>query len=192
MDEQEIQKGLTVCIIILLGVAWLFTVKAFVDNRVGVQYARRREKMFQDLQKETSLKEKDKMLAERDRILKEAGERYRFPKLFFFFFVIVSSGISVWAFTLVTKLPHESRVYKRNTNCLVLLLFVFGGVLFCFFLMDLHYVVRLGWVFLLLILQWGLLGGAGALYFSKVFYETVMGLKEDKSLIQGPPPPAWE
>jgi len=192
MEPDEAKSRLSICIFLLLAVAWIFSMKSCVDNRIGVSYAGELEKIFNQMNQGTTLKDKRDIITERDNLQKKLADAYRFPKIFFFFFVLVAVGLGTWGAILISKLPEDSRIRKQISIAFVISLVTFAFVLLIFFLMEYHHIVRLGWVLFSLIVQWMLIGLSAALYFSTNFYETLLGLKQDKNIIQGPPPPAWE
>ena len=192
MKPDEVKSRLSTCIFLLLAVAWIFSMKSCMDNRTGVAYAGDLEKIFNRMNQGISLKDKKDIMAERDNLQKKLAGIYRFPKLFFFFFVFVAAGLGSWGAILIARFPEESRIRRQSSIVFVISLIAFVFILFIFFLMEYHHIVRLGWVLFSLFVQWMLIGLSAALYFSNNFYETLLGLKQDKNLIQGPPPPAWE
>jgi len=192
MEPDEVKSRLSTCIFLLLAVTWIFSMKSCVDNRIGVAYAGDLEKIFNQMNQGISLKDKKDAIVERDNLQKKLAEIYRFPKLFFFFFVFVAVGLGAWGAILIARFPEESRIRRQSSIAFVISLVALVFILFSFFLMEYHHIVSLGWVLFFLIAQWTLIGLSAALYFSNNFYETLLGLKQDKNLIQGPPPPAWE
>lgn len=192
MDEMEIKKRFALYFVILLFIAWLFSVKSFSDNRAGVGYAQRLDALMDKINDSNPGAGFPELVKERDQILKEMSEKYRFPKIFFFLFVILATIVSSAAVALITKLPIGSRARNQSAAAMIAGLISTVFVLFFFFMMEYQQLTNFSWVFTVMLIQWLMLGISGTLCFSNQAYESLMGLGEDKRLIQGAPPSAWD
>lgn len=191
MEQEDIKKRFITCLILILLISGIFSIKSFWDNRKGVYYSQKLQDILEIIEKNPYSKESQSLLTERMEIQKILSRHYGFPKLFFFFFVILNALLAIRGLKTVSQMPHDTSISRRNSLRLIMVLVVFAIVILCFFLLEYHTVVRFGWVFILLLFQLTLLGFAFAFGISEEVYDTVMGNKKDKDLIEGPPPPAW-
>lgn len=191
MEQEDIKKQLIKSIILILVISAIFSIKSFWDNRTGIHYSKQLQVILDKLDADPFSRENQSLHTERMEIQKKLSEHYGFPKLFFFLLVLLNASFAIWGLKIVSKLPHDTSFARRSSLRLILVLAVFGVVILCFFLLEYHQVVRFGWVFFLLLLQLTLLGFVFAFGISEEVYNTVMGYKKDKDLIEGAPPPAW-
>ncbi|HRR30973.1 MAG TPA: hypothetical protein P5557_06690 [Candidatus Sumerlaeia bacterium] len=192
MDEMDIKKRFALYFVVLLFIAWLFSVKSFSDNRAGVGYAQRLDALMDKINDANPGAGFPELVKERDQILKEMSDKYRFPKFFFFFFVILACIVSAAAVALITKLPLGSRIRNQSASAMIAGLIATVFILFFFFMMEYQKMSQFFWVFTFVLIQWLMIGISGALYFSDNVYEALMGLSGEKRLIQGAPPSAWD
>ena len=191
MKAQEIKKQFTICLVLILAVSGLFTVKGFWDNRVGVYYSERLKNVSARLDIGKPSREKAELDKELRFVQDKLGKHFRFPKFFFLFFVIINVLLEIMNLTLLAKLPQGSAGQKRSSLRMILVLAVSLFVILCFFLLEYHKIVRFGWALILLLIQIFLLGLSFLFGISENVYEHLMGMKKDEDLIHGPPPPAW-
>jgi hypothetical protein len=169
----------------------IFSIKSFWDNRTGVNYSKKLQVILDKLDADPYSRENQSLHTERMEIQKKLSEQYGFPKLFFLSLVLVNVILAFWGLKVISKIPQVSTIARRSSLRLILALVVFFITILCFFLLEYHQVVRFGWAFILLLFQWTLLGFVFAFGISEEVYDTVMGYKKDKDIIEGPPPPAW-
>jgi hypothetical protein len=191
MEPEEVKKRFIKCIIMILLISGLFSIRSFWDNRTGVHYSQKLQEILDKLDADPYSKENQELHAERMEIQKKLSDLYRFPKMFFFSLVLVNVIFSFWGLKIISKLPQGTTAVRRSSLRLILALVVFFITILCFFLLEYHQVVKFGWAFILLLFQWTLLGFVFAFGISEEVYETIMGHKKDKDLIEGAPPPAW-
>jgi len=191
MEAQEIKKQFTIYLILILAVSGLFTIKGFWDNRVGIYYSERLNKVSARLDIGKPSREKAEIEKELRYVQDKLGKHFRFPKFFFLFFIIVDVLLAIMDLSLLAKLLQGSTDQSRSSLRMVLVLAVSLFVILCFFLLEYHKIVRFGWVLILLLIQVFLIGLSLVFGISENVYEHLMGMKQDKDLIQGPPPPAW-
>jgi len=190
MENQEIKKQITRSLILILIVTFVFMVKGIWDNRLGAHYSHKLQDVVESLESGSNLANKE-LHSERMEIQKNLSRIYRFPKLLFFFLVIVNTALAVASLLLLSKLPSETDFQRRSSFRLITVLVVAIFVTLCFLLMEYHKVTRLGWVILLGLIQIIVIGFSWAVVASDEIYNLIMGKKKDKDLIEGEPPPAW-
>ncbi|MBN1900386.1 hypothetical protein JW926_03560 [Candidatus Sumerlaeota bacterium] len=191
MKPEDFKKRMIACIILILLVSGILSIKSFWDNRKEVHYSEKLQEIMDKLDNEPVSQNPQSLYAERMKIQKKISEIYGFPKLFFFSLVLVNVVLSIWGLKTLSKFDHGTSMSRRYSLRLILALFVFSITILCFFLMEYHQVVRFGWAFMFLLLQGTLIAFVFALGVSEEVYDTIMGHKKDKDLIEGPPPPAW-
>lgn len=191
MEPEVVKKQFIKCIILILVISGLFSIRSFWDNRTGVHYSKKLQEILAKLDADPYSKENQDLHTERMEIQEKLSELYRFPKLFFFSLVLINVIVAFRGLKIISKFPQGTTVVWRSSLRLILALVVFSLTILCFFLLEYHQVVKFGWAFILLFVQLTLLGFVLAFGTSEEIYETVMGHKKDKEIIEGPPPPAW-
>ncbi|HPB31149.1 MAG TPA: hypothetical protein PLB62_06815 [Candidatus Sumerlaeota bacterium] len=190
-DFSDTLLALRICLYCILGLAWIFSVKSCSDSRSGMEYRERITIVNEKMARTESLHDKEELINERDAIMKGMIKKYRFPRLFFFFFLFVFLCLALWGTKSVTHLPQRSLIRLRSAVRMILALAVMMFAILFFFLFQYHKITSFFWTYFFLLFQWALIAFAGFLGSHDNTLEHVMGLKPDKNLIDGPPPPAW-
>ena len=191
MEQEILKKRFAICLLFMLAVAFLFSVKGVWDSRRRAHYTKRIEKIQAQFGMSLDKHKLKPLLSERSEAQKKVTYYYGFPKFFFFFFVIVFTALSIWAVSIFKKYPPGTRAQRRSILRMALALVTFMIIIGCFLLVRYHRVVQLGWVLLLLLFQWIVIGGVGAICLSDEVYGALMGTRKGKDIIEGPPPSAW-
>ena len=191
MEEKDLKFQFTIFLLVILLISFLFSTKGFVDNRRTVPYSRKLKEIGSTLEKESSLKEKRELRIKLREIQGEVVHYFRFPRLFFFAFVLFATAFAILAARVIYLLPAGKKLQRRCTLRFIICVAVFIITVIFFILLEYRRIARTGWVILIILLEWILIGGAAAFAASEKAYETILGLRRDKDLIEGPPPPAW-
>jgi hypothetical protein len=189
----DIKKTFMISLICILCIAWIFSIKSFRDNRTGQRLGTRMGEIQESIDnrdKSLSKAELDKLYDEMEVIRHHLMKIYGFPKIFFFFFLILLFCTGFWSFSLCLKIPENTPERYRSSIRLILVLFTLLITIICFLALEYHKIYRSGWVYLLLIIQW-LLIAISATNCSDEVYKKISEITKDKSIIEGDPPSAW-
>ena len=191
MEQEVLKKKFLTCLLVMLGIAFLFSIKGVWDNHQSARYTRRIEKIQEQIGSSINKNKIEPLLLERREAQRKLAHYYGFPKFFFFSLVIVYILLAIWAVSIFKKLPPGTRLQRLSALRLAITLVAFTIIIVCFLAIRYHRVSGTAGIILLLLFQWVIIGGVGGICLTDRVYEALTGSRKPKGFIEGPPPPAW-